>query len=63
MTPLEAEIERGPEGLRITLPIRAEHVTVEKQTVVYEEVEIRRELVEEIPPDRSGRPPWISPSV
>jgi len=42
------KLEPGPSGgWRVVIPVRAEHVSVEKRTVVYEEVDIRRELVED----------------
>lgn len=48
---LDAQIERREEGgWRIVVPVRREDVSVEKRTVVYEEVEIRRELPEETMP-------------
>lgn len=48
---LDAQIERTEAGgWRITLPVRREDVSVEKRTVVYEEVEIRRELLEDTMP-------------
>jgi stress response protein YsnF len=48
---LDASIERREAGgWRIVLPVRREDVSVEKRTVVYEEVEIRRELLEDTAP-------------
>jgi stress response protein YsnF len=35
-------------GWEITLPLRAEHVTIEKQSVVVEEVVVRRRPLEEV---------------
>lgn len=46
--PLEADIQRLANGWRIRLPIRREEITIEKRTVVFEEVEIRREQVEDV---------------
>ena len=48
---LDAQIERREAGgWRIVLPVRREDVSVEKRTVTYEEVEIRRELLEDTVP-------------
>jgi uncharacterized protein (TIGR02271 family) len=48
---LDAHIERRDAGgWRITVPVRNEQVAVEKRTVVYEEVEIRREMLEDTQP-------------
>ena len=46
--PLEAEIERSTHGWVIRLPVRAEEVTVEKQSVAVERVAIRTRQVEEV---------------
>jgi uncharacterized protein (TIGR02271 family) len=40
--PLEAEITPDGEGWRIRLPLRTETVQVEKRTVVFEELVVRR---------------------
>ena len=45
---LEASIERLCDGWCIRLPVRREDVHVDTRVVVYEEVDIRRELVEEV---------------
>ncbi len=46
-----AQIEtRDAGGYRILIPVRHEQVAVEKQTVTYEEIEVRREMVEAPPP-------------
>ncbi|HLQ35734.1 MAG TPA: DUF2382 domain-containing protein [Chloroflexota bacterium] len=48
---LGATIElREDGGWRIAVPVRAEEVAIEKRTVVYEEVEIRREMIEDTQP-------------
>ncbi|HVA26507.1 MAG TPA: DUF2382 domain-containing protein [Chloroflexota bacterium] len=48
---LDAQVERREAGgWRIVVPVRTEEVTAEKRTVVYEEVEIRREMLEETQP-------------
>jgi len=51
VSPSEAvggQLERREDGgWRLVIPVRREEVAVEKRTVVYEEVEIRREMVEE----------------
>ena len=48
---LDAQIERTEAGgWRVVIPVRREDVSVEKRTVVYEEVEIRRELLEDTMP-------------
>jgi uncharacterized protein (TIGR02271 family) len=39
---------RQPDGWSIRLPVRREEVRVEKRVVVYEEVDIRREPVEDV---------------
>ncbi|HLG69402.1 MAG TPA: hypothetical protein VK009_03150 [Chloroflexota bacterium] len=42
-----ADIEaREGGGWRIRVPVRKHAVTLEKRTVVYEEVEVRREMIE-----------------
>ena len=46
--PLQARIERGLTGITVRLPVRAEHVTVEKQTVIAEEVVVRTGEVTEV---------------
>src|SRR5437868_12769632 len=50
--PLEAQIERSAglhaAGWTIQLPIRAEHLTIEKQSVVYEQVTVRRGQIHEV---------------
>ncbi|MBV8083286.1 MAG: DUF2382 domain-containing protein [Chloroflexi bacterium] len=46
--PLEGQLERMPDGWFIRLPVRKEDVRVEKRVVVYEEVDIRREYVEDV---------------
>src|SRR5581483_12033636 len=45
---LEASVQRNGDGWTIRLPVRVEEVHVQKRVVVYEEVEIRREYVEEV---------------
>ena len=48
---LDARIERrAAGGWRILVPVRTEDVAVEKRTIVYEEVEIRREMLEDTRP-------------
>lgn len=48
---LEAQIERREAGgWRLIVPVRREEVVVEKRTIVYEEVEIRREMLEDTQP-------------
>ncbi|MBV9119389.1 MAG: DUF2382 domain-containing protein [Chloroflexi bacterium] len=46
-------IERTCDGWMVSLPVRREQVTVRKHTVVYEEVDIRREYVEDVEPVRA----------
>jgi len=46
--PLEARVETSLRGTTIRLPVRAEHVTVEKRAVVVEEVHVRTAQVEEV---------------
>jgi len=46
--PLEGQLERLSNGWTIRLPVRKEDVRVEKRVVVYEEVDIRREYVEDV---------------
>jgi uncharacterized protein (TIGR02271 family) len=46
--PLEGSVERWTGGWAIRLPVRVEHVTPEKQTVVAEEVTIRRGEVDDV---------------
>lgn len=36
-------------GWRIVIPVRREEVAVEKRTEVYEEIEVRREMIEGLP--------------
>ena len=45
--PLQARIEPAPRGWTIRLPVRAEHVRVEKQTFVAEEVVVRTRPVQD----------------
>ncbi len=45
--PLEARVERAGSGWRVRLPVRAEEVQVEKQSVVAEHVVVRRRTAEE----------------
>jgi hypothetical protein len=45
---LDARTQLRPGGLTIRLPVRAEHVTVEKRTMVAEEVVIRRDQVQAV---------------
>ncbi len=46
--PLEAyATAASARGWNIRLPVRAEHVTIEKQVVVYERVDVRRHEIEE----------------
>ncbi len=45
--PLEAKLEPAPRGWTVRLPVRAEEVRVEKQTVVVEEVVVRTRPVQE----------------
>jgi stress response protein YsnF len=40
------EPERTERGWRVRIPVQREHVWVEKQSVVYEEVDISRESLE-----------------
>lgn len=48
---LDAQVERRDGGgWRIVLPLRKEEIAIEKRTVVYEEVEIRREMLEDTAP-------------
>ena len=42
-----ATIAREPHGWRVSIPLRCEDVTVRKQVLIVEEVDIRRELDEE----------------
>ena len=47
--PLDARVERGPDGgWRITAPLRAERVRPDRQTVVREEVVLRPHLVSDV---------------
>jgi uncharacterized protein (TIGR02271 family) len=46
--PLDASMERWAGGWAIRLPVRVEHVSTEKQTVVAEEVTIRRGEVDDV---------------
>jgi len=46
--PLEASIERSPQGWSIRLPVRAEQVEIEKRVVVVEEVVVGRQRVEDV---------------
>jgi len=46
--PLDAAVQQLSNGWSIRLPVRAEEVRLEKRVVVYEEVEIRREYIEEV---------------
>ena len=46
--PLEARIDAVGGGWTIHLPVRAEQVTVSKQTMVVEEISLRREQAQEI---------------
>lgn len=43
-------IDHDGKSFRVRIPIHAEDVSVHKRTVVYEEVDIRRELIEEVRP-------------
>jgi len=44
----DADIQRLDNGWRIRLPVRAENIRIEKRAVVVEEIDIRREMVEEV---------------
>lgn len=46
--PLERQLEAAPNGFFIRLPVRREEVSVEKRTVVVEEVDIRKRREDEI---------------
>ena len=52
LLPLQASVNPSSGGWaggwEITLPLRAEHVTIEKQSVVVEEVVVRRRPLEEV---------------
>lgn len=50
MSPSDIQVEQQGKSVRILVPIHVEEVFVEKRTVVYEEVDVRRELIEEIRP-------------
>lgn len=50
MSPSEIQVEQRGKSVHVHIPIRREDVTVEKKTVIYEEVDVRRELVEESRP-------------
>ena len=55
MSPLGAQVEsRADGGWRIVVPVRGEEVAVEKRAVVYEELEIRREMIEDTQPMGPG---------
>lgn len=45
---LEGRIESLPGRFMVVLPVRAEHVTVEKRPVVFEEVVVRRQHVQDV---------------
>ena len=45
--PLQALVYKTERGVRVRLPVRAEHVWVEKETFVYEEAVIQEQQVEE----------------
>jgi uncharacterized protein (TIGR02271 family) len=46
--PLDAHLERTPDGWHIRLPLRREEVQIDKRTVVAERVVIRRAAVAEV---------------
>ena len=45
--PLDARVERAGSGWRVRIPVRAEQVHVEKQSVVAEQVVVRKRTTEE----------------
>ena len=47
--PLDAHIERTPEGWHISLPLRREEVRIDKRTVVAERVVIGRATLDDTP--------------
>jgi stress response protein YsnF len=54
MTADDIQIERQGRSVRVRIPVHAEEISVHKRTVVYEEVDVRRELIEEGKPAPSG---------
>ncbi|HET9016429.1 MAG TPA: DUF2382 domain-containing protein [Thermomicrobiaceae bacterium] len=42
--PLEAWVDESPDGWTVRLPLRADAITVRKETVVWERVDVRRLL-------------------
>ncbi|MGI9147933.1 MAG: DUF2382 domain-containing protein [Chloroflexota bacterium] len=47
LLPLESSPLRWERGWTIRLPVRVEHITLDKQVVVYERVLVRRQEIEE----------------
>jgi stress response protein YsnF len=54
MTANDIEIERNGTSFRVRIPVHAEEVSVQKLAIVYEEIDVRRELIEEIKPAESS---------
>ena len=50
MTAGGLDAERHERGWRVHVPVNAEDVSVQKRAFVVEEVEVRRELVEDVEP-------------
>jgi len=44
----DADIQRLDNGWHVRVPVHAEEVRIEKRAVVVEEIDIRREMVEEV---------------
>ena len=42
--PLEARVDESPDGWTVRLPLRADAITVRKETVVWDRVDVRRLL-------------------
>ena len=46
--PLESSVPTWERGWTVRLPVRAEHVTVEKQVVAYERVAVRTHAIDDL---------------